>query len=149
MVQITTPGNVIKWPKYEEKQKEETIMRDRHYKGLEEAINEMPDTDLGNGFYVDLHYDLDKDEVYAESHVSLGYNNRTEYANPRIVRFRKKKSLNILTAKLHLTLLPRIRREAVWRLNKDNDRRQKMAANAGWKTFCPAFFCAQRQEKSK
>ena len=86
MVQITTPGNVIKWPKYEEKQKEETIMRDRHYKGLEEAINEMPDTDLGNGFYVDLHYDLDKDEVYAESHVSLGYNNRTEYDNPRIVR---------------------------------------------------------------
>lgn len=61
-------------------------MNDRHYRGLEKAIDEMPDADLGNGFYIELHYNLDEDEVYTHKHVSLGYNHWTEYDDPHIVR---------------------------------------------------------------
>ena len=60
-------------------------MKNRNYKGLDEAINEMPEKDLGNGFYIELHYNLDEDEVYTHPHCSFGENRWTKYDNPRIV----------------------------------------------------------------
>lgn len=61
-------------------------MENRRYKGLQNALREMPQFNRHNGLYVEVHYDFDNDEVLAKVHCSLGGNNWTEYANPRIVR---------------------------------------------------------------
>ena len=44
-------------------------MKNRKYIGLEDARAEMPVRDRRNGFYIEIHYDLDTDEVYATHHV--------------------------------------------------------------------------------
>ena len=61
-------------------------MENRKYTGLQEVIAEMPERDRHNGFYVEIHYDLDTDEVYATPHVDFGMWSRTVYDDPRIVR---------------------------------------------------------------
>ena len=61
-------------------------MENRKYIGLEDARAEMPVYDRHNGFYVEIHYDLDTDEVYADLHVDFGMWSRTVYDDPRIVR---------------------------------------------------------------
>ena len=61
-------------------------MENCKYTGLQEAIEEMPTHDQRNGFYVEIHYDLDTDEVYATPHVDFGMWSRTVYDDPRIVR---------------------------------------------------------------
>lgn len=58
----------------------------RQYHGLEEARAEMPARTRNDGFYIEVSYNLDTDEVYATPHVDVGGWSRTEYANPRIVR---------------------------------------------------------------
>ena len=58
----------------------------RQYHGLEEARAEMPVYDRHNGFYVEIHYDLDTDEVYADAHVDFGMWSRTMYDDPRVIR---------------------------------------------------------------
>lgn len=72
---------------YDEKQKKDDKTREnRNYKGLDKAIDEMPEKDLGKGFYIEISYHLDKDEVYVNKHDSLEQNNRTKYDDPRVVR---------------------------------------------------------------
>lgn len=61
-------------------------MENRKYIGLQEVIAEMPERDRRNGFYIEIHYDLDTDEVYANPHVDYGMWSRTVYDDPRIVR---------------------------------------------------------------
>ena len=61
-------------------------MKSRKYIGLKEARAEMPVYDRHNGFYVEIHYDLDTDEVYANPHVDYGMWSRTVYDDPRIIR---------------------------------------------------------------
>ena len=64
-------------------------MENRKYIGLEDARAEMPVYDRHNGFYVEIHYDLDTDEVYATPHVDFGMWSHTRYENPRIIRVGK------------------------------------------------------------
>lgn len=47
-------------------------MENRKYKGLQNALREMPQFNRHNGLYVEVHYDLDNDEVLAKVHCSLG-----------------------------------------------------------------------------
>ena len=61
-------------------------MKNRKYIGLEDARIMIPVHDRRNGFYVEIHYDLDTDEVYATPHVDYGMWSRTVYDDPRIVR---------------------------------------------------------------
>ena len=58
----------------------------RQYHGLEDARAEMPVYDRHNGLYVEIHYDLDTDEVYADLHVDFGMWSRTVYGDPRVIR---------------------------------------------------------------
>ena len=58
----------------------------KRYIGLKEAIAEMPVRNRNNGFYIEIHYDLDTDEVYATPHVDYGMWSRTVYDDPRIIR---------------------------------------------------------------
>ncbi|WP_315273919.1 hypothetical protein [Selenomonas sputigena] len=61
-------------------------MKNRKYIGLEDARAEMPVRDRRNGFYIEIHYDLDTDEVYATPHVDYGMWSRTVYDDPRVIR---------------------------------------------------------------
>ena len=61
-------------------------MKNRKYIGLEDARTMIPVHDRRNGFYVEIHYDLDTDEVYATPHVDFGGWSRVEYDDPRIIR---------------------------------------------------------------
>ena len=63
-------------------------MENRKYIGLEDARAEMPVYDRHNGFYVEIHYDLDTDEVYATPHVDFGMWSHTRYENPVSVPLR-------------------------------------------------------------
>lgn len=68
-------------------------MKERKYKYLVQAISEMPKCDSHNGYYVEVLYDMEKDEVYCHTHVSLGDNSWTEYHDDNVIRignFRKK-----------------------------------------------------------
>lgn len=58
----------------------------RQYHGLEDARAEMPACTRNDGFYIEVSYNLDADEVYVTPHVDVGGWSRTEYANPRIIR---------------------------------------------------------------
>lgn len=61
-------------------------MKERKYKYLVQAIAEMPKYDRRNGYYVEVLYDMEKDEVYNHVHVSLGHNNWTEYHDDNVIR---------------------------------------------------------------
>ena len=59
------------------------MTKEREYKGLEEAINQIP-TVRNTGILVQISYDMDEDDVLYNVHVGEG--SRTEYENPRILR---------------------------------------------------------------
>lgn len=61
-------------------------MENREYRGLKEAVEEMPSRDDHNGIYVEVHYDMDEDEVYTHYHCCFGYNNWTKYHDPAVIR---------------------------------------------------------------
>lgn len=58
----------------------------RNYTGLNEALAAMPRRDANNGYYVEIHYDLDEDAVLCNPHVAWGEGNRTVYHDPAIIR---------------------------------------------------------------
>lgn len=61
-------------------------MNERKYKYLTQGISEMPKCDRHNGYYVEVFYDTEKDEVYNHVHVSLGHNSWTEYHDDNVIR---------------------------------------------------------------
>ena len=52
----------------------------RQYHGLEDARAMIPVHDRHNGLYIEIHYDLDTDEV------DFGMWSRTVYDDPRVIR---------------------------------------------------------------
>ncbi len=61
-------------------------MENRKYKYLVRAIAEMPKHDRHNGYYVEVFYNLETDEVYNHVHVSLGHNSWTQYHDENVIR---------------------------------------------------------------
>lgn len=61
-------------------------MEKRKYKYLVQAISEMPKYDNHNGYYVEVLYDMEKDEVYNHVHISLGHNSWTAYHDDNVIR---------------------------------------------------------------
>lgn len=57
------------------------------FKGLKKVVSEIKEISGNNrGFYYEVFYDKEKDMVFTEEHVSLGYNSWTEFDNKNIVR---------------------------------------------------------------
>lgn len=60
---------------------------ERKYKGIEMALDKLPRYDRKNGYYVEIFYDTEEDEVWGITQYSLGFNSWTEYRrNPEIVK---------------------------------------------------------------
>lgn len=58
---------------------------ERKYHGVKRAVGEMPSHNRHDGTYLEVHYDLDEDEVYTHFHCSLGFNSWTEYHDPAVI----------------------------------------------------------------
>ena len=58
----------------------------RNYTGLNEALAKMPKWDAHNGYYVEIHYDLDEDTVLYNPHVAWGEGSWTVDHDPKIIR---------------------------------------------------------------
>ena len=70
-----------------EKEREANKMeKTRQYQGIQEAVDEMPRYNRNDGTYLEVHYDLDEDEVYTHFHCSFGFNSWTEYHDPAVIR---------------------------------------------------------------
>lgn len=60
---------------------------ERKYKGIQTALDKLPRYDRKNGYYVEIFYDTEEDEVWGIAQYSLGFNSWTEYSrNPEIVK---------------------------------------------------------------
>lgn len=59
---------------------------ERKYHGIKKAVGEMPRRNNYDGTYLEVHYDMDEDEVYTHFHCSLGFNSWTEYHDPAVIR---------------------------------------------------------------
>ena len=60
---------------------------ERKYKNIQTAIDKLPRYDRKNGYYVEIFYDTEEDEVWGIAQYSLGFNSWTEYRrNPEIVK---------------------------------------------------------------
>lgn len=60
---------------------------ERKYKGLVKTISKIPKYDHYNGYYVEVFYDTETDEVWGITQVSLGFNSWTECRrNPEIIK---------------------------------------------------------------
>lgn len=73
---------------------------ERKYKNIQTALDKLPRYDRKNGYYVEIFYDTEEDEVWGIAQYSLGFNSWTEYRrNPEIVKignFTRKVSKNEL-----------------------------------------------------
>lgn len=58
---------------------------ERKYHGIKKAVGEMPRYNRHDGTYLEVHYDLDEDEVYTHFHCSLGFNSWTMYHDPAVI----------------------------------------------------------------
>lgn len=60
---------------------------ERKYKNIQAALDKLPRYDRKNGYYVEIFYDTEEDEVRGIAQYSLGFNSWTEYRrNPEIVK---------------------------------------------------------------
>lgn len=60
---------------------------ERKYKNVQAALDKLPRYDRKNGYYVEIFYDTEEDEVWGIAQYSLGFNSWTEYRrNPEIVK---------------------------------------------------------------
>ena len=60
---------------------------ERKYKNIQTALDKLPRYDRKNGYYVEIFYDTEEDEVWGIAQYSLGFNSWTEYRrNPEIVK---------------------------------------------------------------
>ena len=60
---------------------------ERKYKNIQTALDKLPRYDRNNGYYVEIFYDTEEDEVWGIAQYSLGFNSWTEYRrNPEIVK---------------------------------------------------------------
>lgn len=60
---------------------------ERKYKNIQTTLDKLPRYDRKNGYYVEIFYDTEEDEVWGIAQYSLGFNGWTEYRrNPEIVK---------------------------------------------------------------
>ena len=57
----------------------------RKYHGLLKALQQLPTRSRNDGYYIQLHYDMEEDRVYYHPHVSYGHNSYTIYDDPHII----------------------------------------------------------------
>ena len=60
-------------------------MKERKFRGVKAAVGEMKYCNPYEGTYLEVHYDLEEDEVYTQYHCCLGHNSRSEYHDPAVV----------------------------------------------------------------
>jgi len=60
-------------------------MKERKFHGVKSAVGEMRGCSPYDGTYIEVHYDLDEDEVYTHFHSSFGGNSWTVYHDPAVI----------------------------------------------------------------
>lgn len=58
---------------------------ERKFKGVKAAVGEMRSCNRYDGTYLEVHYDMEEDEVYTHFHASFGMNSWTEYHDPAVI----------------------------------------------------------------
>ena len=58
---------------------------ERKFKGVKAAVGEMRGCNRYDGTYLEVHYDVDEDEVYTHFHSSFGGNSWTVYHDPVVI----------------------------------------------------------------
>ena len=61
------------------------IKAERKFKGVKAAVGEMRSCNRYDGTYLEVHYDMEEDEVYTHFHASFGMNSWTEYHDPAVI----------------------------------------------------------------
>ena len=61
------------------------MKKNRKFHGIKAAVGEMPRRNNYDGTYLEVHYDMDEDEVYTHYHCCLGHNSWTEYHDSAVV----------------------------------------------------------------
>ena len=61
------------------------MKKNRKFHGIKAAVGEMPRRNNYDGTYLEVHYDMDEDEVYTHYHCCFGHNSWTEYHDPDVV----------------------------------------------------------------
>lgn len=61
------------------------MMAERKFHGVKAAVGEMRGCSPYDGTYIEVHYDLDEDEVYTHFHSSFGYNSWTVYHDTDVI----------------------------------------------------------------
>ena len=61
------------------------MMAERKFHGVKAAVGEMRGCSPYDGTYIEVHYDLDEDEVYTHFHSSFVYNSWTVYHDPDVI----------------------------------------------------------------
>ena len=61
------------------------MKKNRKFHGIKAAVGEMPRRNNYDGTYLEVHYDMDKDEVYTHYHCCFGHNSWTEYHDSAVV----------------------------------------------------------------
>ena len=69
----------------QEKEEEIKMKVERKFKGVKAAVGEMPRYKRNNGLYLEVHYDLEEDEVLTNLHCSFGHNSWTQYHDSSII----------------------------------------------------------------
>lgn len=52
---------------------------ERRYKNIQAALDKLPRYDRKNGYYVEIFYDTEEDEVWGITQCNLGFDSWTEY----------------------------------------------------------------------
>ena len=60
-------------------------MKERKFHGVKAAVGEMRGCNPYEGTYIEVHYDLDEDEVYTHFHSSFGGNSWTVYRDSAVI----------------------------------------------------------------
>lgn len=60
-------------------------MKERKFHGVKAAVGEMASCNRYDGTYLEVHYDMEEDEVYTHFHSSFGGNSWTEYHDPAVI----------------------------------------------------------------
>lgn len=58
---------------------------ERKFHGIRAAVGEMPRYNRHDGLYLEVHYDLEADEVLTNLHCSFGYNIWMQYHDSSII----------------------------------------------------------------
>lgn len=58
---------------------------ERKFHGIRAAVGEMPRYNRHDGLYLEVHYDLEEDEVLTNLHCSFGHNSWTQYHDSSII----------------------------------------------------------------